>query len=707
MVTVISSMGILKVLFSCRKFINMSDSLKILNVDNSGFSMLAIINEPISPISDEKLLSESKKIRNQQERINYLKSYLEKVGAYNYIHSINYLFQMLKKDEPKYAYNLIIRAQREISIFDEGIYVLMADLAITNKAYKISMECLECAILLCSKENKKQYKYINKFLEMTRGGLSKTNEDCSDNELWKDQKIKKDWLLEMIYYHIGAKGLLKRSINLLNYFPENIENYMLVYKALLLGNDKEVLNQYLEYITENKFLGQEYKDLYTGLLYFSLNDIERSVEHLAKVKNEVSDHTVKTYLCTCYLLSDNRKLFEEVFKQIPPSSDLVLFFLGCAYLDIKIETLQDKIDNHISLEISRLIKKLVQLNKIELYEYLLKQFKKLQYQIFIPELFIYLAEVFIDVGKVEKAAEILQDINHQEVHRVNAWIHRIKGNLKLAEEELVNYRKKIIESNPDYITQTQYKEATYQLINIKTPTTLPNSKEEIMKTVSDVYKQTKDITNKIDLEYGIDSSTCSKSKCTDCCTKTFPMISYTEYLYLKLWLDKQPKELRSKIYEKSKSFVKMFKENYGVTPSIIAVPTKSNFQFYPTSLAFECPCLIDGVCSVYEARPFMCRTYSYTAIQGKFYFKGCSFFKAQFDISSIINKVKKLINYNCSFFVRADKVLIDESVVAPIPVWFATKSLETATWKAKYTRLHNSIFTPWFNFVTKFYQRKT
>ena len=257
---------------------------------------------------------------------------------------------------------------------------------------------------------------------------------------------------------------------------------------------------------------------------------------------------------------------------------------------------------------------------------------------------------------------MLKDIKNPESHRLYAWIYRLQGLNEQAEHELTEYRKSFTVEN----------DSSFNLapVNICVKEDALNNNENILNAISNIYEDTKRIINEISLEYGLNPDTCIETSCQDCCTKTFPYISYVEYLYIKKWLDNQSEELRSKIIDNSKKIVLDYKEKYKKDPPFVSVGKKSQHD-YPDEFKFDCPNLGNNKCNIYDVRPFTCRAYSFSSSDGVSY-KGCDYFYEQFRKATKLSNTRKVINMQ-SFFdfaKKADEKLLGAHVIAPIPVWF-------------------------------------
>ncbi len=681
----------------------MLESLKVLKVESSGLK--TSLEKTGFLLEDKELLKKAKGIKDKREQEEFLMDYLKGKPLHDYLECANLLIKITKKDSPEFAIKLLAILQRNAELFAPDYYLSMAQIALESKMYKNSIELLECAVLLCQGEASGLVKKIKKLFEKVH--RKQEQEEINVNSKFQQyNNSKKTWLLEQIYYQFGIDTCLKCAFRLLDTFPQNLENYKIIYRILSQEENKEAQEKFSMFISNNENLNPEYKNLYLGLIKFNLNSFDESINLLTKVPNTLENSLAQIYQCYCFLLNDDRRKFEMMLNNISPSSEveyLGLFFLGGAYLNKQCDPLQDKINTNITVEMSRIIKVLINNNKNDLVDRLLLQFNAFNYKNTISELYINLAEMFIKQNNLEKAQEIIKDLDHVEVHRVKAWIYRIEGRNDLAETELAKYREKPC-NNDSLPTQI-----IYQSKNIETLENLPSNPKEIMKTVENIYNQISRMVAEINLEYGTNSSTCSEYKCGDCCKRTHPLISYTEYLYLKSWLDQQSEELKTSIYDKSKDFVQMFKKRYGKEPPfIVSNASQNNNQYYSSkSLNFDCPCLKDDICTVYEARPFMCRAFSYSFTPGIAKLKGCGYFMTQFNVASFVNRIRKVINCSSveSLFGKIDEILIGDKVLAPIPVWLAQSHNETLL-MVKNIKHSTGLFKPLFNLIAKFQNKK-
>ena len=112
--------------------------------------------------------------------------------------------------------------------------------------------------------------------------------------------------------------------------------------------------------------------------------------------------------------------------------------------------------------------------------------------------------------------------------------------------------------------------------------------------IEDELKKLKDLYALMDLEYGkvsaLYSATCEGCK-ENCCTQRFHHHTVAEYLFLLEGLKAAPPELRSTILRRAR----------------IVVESYSHELEAGEIFRLMCPVNFDGLCSLYEWRPMICR----------------------------------------------------------------------------------------------------
>lgn len=605
------------------------------------------------------------------EKENYLRKVLENKTS-NYPKSMYLLADIIKESDPAYACELTYLICQSLPARPKN-YLLFSRIAICHKAWMVAKSALEATAWLSLNNDKEESNEINTLEKFILEKISKKEEDTSRSDFWKCKFVDKYWILERLYYQGKTKKLIEFSFKLLDTFKIP-SSYGIAYKAFTLLKDKNVFNKFIGYINQGITKDRLNKYLYLGMTYYSLSEFDKSIECLQEVfKIDIKNQHALFYLALNYLLKNDLKSFVATCDRILPSSDpafIGLYFIQCAVLELKLDEIEFPNQKNISIQITRILENLLMNNSKESAIFLIKQFEKFKYYVVLPYLNLYLSELFIRENDLEIAKDLLKHSNDNEVHRLFSWIYRLQNKEELAERELVEYRKNITPQNDIGIH--------CHLVNLDIPEEVPGNEENILKILSKLYDQTKELIKKYDLEYGLNAMTCVETACQDCCTKTFPYISYTEYLYLRKWLDSQSDELKKMIYERSVYVVNLYKQKFGKEPPFMVGENFDIHKEYPPSFVFDCPNLGENKCNVYEARPFTCRAYSYSSSDGRRY-KGCDYFYLQFIKANKLTDVRKVINM-ASFFDFAketDEKLIGQRVIAPIPVWFAQTHEET------------------------------
>ncbi len=653
----------------------MKKSLELLDVQSSGIEANIAIRQ--AKKNEEEVEFSLDEILDPAEKENYLKKLLEK-RPHGFVKAKRTLANLLREKDLKYSIELIMSASLSAPLDSEN-YFLLAEIAFHHNAFVVAEEAISVVKWLSIDNNLNLFKKAEVLEELISEKIKSKSSDNSKNEFWYGKVINKFWILEKLYFQASYKELLDCSFKLLTIFPSNLSNYFAVYKSLVLLDDKESLKKFIEYINKDFSNDELNKNLLLGMVYYSISDFNTAISFLnnALKVNRIHPKAL-LYLSLNFLMQSNIKDFIRISNMILPESEvefIATYFISSALADVQMKGGAFPDHKNIANNVVKIMLKLIQNNKVDIVVLLVDKFKQLDYFAILPFLPLYLAEFFIKANFLDRAKDILLSSSDPEVHRLNAWILRIEGKNDLAENELLKYRKEA-----EFEAETSY---FCQAISLKLPSKSPDKVEEIFKNVDDAYKQAGDLIKEFDLEYGLNAMTCIETTCQDCCTKTFPLVTYTEYLYMRHWLDKQSEELRAKIHENSKNIVKMYKERYGKEPPFLIGEKADSKKDYPNELYFNCPFLGDNKCNVYEARPFTCRAYSYSSFSG-ITFKGCNYFYEQFKRANKLSNVRKVIDAK-SFFNFAkltDTKLIGEKVMAPLPVWFAQNHEETVA-KAK------------------------
>lgn len=642
----------------------MKESLKLFGVTSAGFEDAN--SAAYKKKSDDEVFEEANNVKDLQEREAFLRKILQTLPV-GYVKSKGFLAELIKEKDPHFACDLILSACK-YSPTEPNNYLLFSKIAISHKAWIVAKSSLEAAKWLSPEKKLEIYEQTELLLKMVLEKINSGEKDNSTSEFWNNKAVSKYWVLERLYYQSDIKQVSKFVFNLLNSFNNDQQNYDVAFKAILLTEDKEAFKKFIEYLNNNLNNDKLTQSLYLGMSYYELSDYESSNKYLREaLKIDRRNTKALFYLALTLLMKNNIKDFIATYESIIPIVEpmyIAVHFICSALCNYDLGNKEFPNQKNISREIVVILTRLLNGKQKQIILFIKDQFKKLNYQKILPFLSLYLAQMFIKYNMLDLAKEQLKDCSDFEVHRLYAWIYRLEGKDELAEKELVEYRKNWLPSRDSGIHCKN--------VGLNLPEEPPGDLKEIFKIVTDAYRQTKELIRNIDLEYGINAMTCIETGCQDCCKKTFPYVSYTEYLYMRDWLEKQPEEHKKNIYESSKKIVSLYKEKYKKEPPFVIDRTSDSRKEYPLEFRFDCPFLGDNKCNVYDARPYTCRAYGYGSSDG-ISFKGCSYFYEQIKGATKLTDVRRVLDMQSffNFSSKTDKMLIGKTIVAPIPVWFA------------------------------------
>ncbi len=646
----------------------MKESLKLLKVEASGLDTLFTLGRQ-SKTTEEEILNKVEKMKDLNEQELYLQKILKNDPS-GFENTKRYLANLVKTKNPELACKLIFSVTKS-TYLDPRNYLCYAEIAIANNAYLIAKDVLETACWLSAENDRDiQEGKIENLLSLVLSKIENKDQDNSLNEFWRNKFFDKFIILQKLYNSNRFEDLYNYALKLLNRFPESITNYYVVYKALILIKDIKAISNYIDFINSHLKENLQYQKLYLGMAYHLASNFDKSNGYLNEVL-AISPNNIHAlyHIALNHLLENKPDDFIDICAEFDLSfhsySLLALSIISCALADNKLlYDLEFPDQKNISSEIRRIVEMLIQAGRKKLAYSLIEQFKKLDYLQTLPFLQPNLVELFIELKELDYAKELLKDCKDIEYHRLSAWMHRLEGNETLAEKELAKYREQWV---PD-----KYDEVSVTFIDLDIPEPFSNNTKEIFSILETAYLKTKDLIKDISTEYGINQNTCIELKCSDCCKKTFPPVTYIEYLYMREWLDKQPEKYKNEILEKSKKIVLEYKKKFKKEPMFVYNGYQSLKQEYPSESAFTCPFLNDNKCSAYDAWPFSCRTYGFSTGQEAKYIS-CEYFFRQIKGASRLSTTRKAINIGSfySFANQADLKLIGKTPMAPIPIWFA------------------------------------
>ena len=124
----------------------------------------------------------------------------------------------------------------------------------------------------------------------------------------------------------------------------------------------------------------------------------------------------------------------------------------------------------------------------------------------------------------------------------------------------------------------------------------------------------------------LDKEACFKANCCDCCVYTPPPVTKLEFEYIKANYDLEP--FKQKAQENQ---VKHQMEFGGKLEVVDLNEFKTNQAVNPNTFVHRCPFLKeDNACSIYEHRPFACRFYGLSTLDG-LSVQACRYYLEQFD----------------------------------------------------------------------------
>ncbi len=643
----------------------MDKSLKVLDVKESGLKDRDAIVKVRK--SDEQLLDSASQIKNLDEKISFLSEELKDFPT-GLVKSKLLLSNLIKDTNLKFACELLISASYYTPL-DPEIYLKYAELSLKNNAFKVSQSAIDIAKWVSNDE--KNITEISS-LESKIKEQQAVGKDNSSDAFWSNKFVSKLGVLERLYFQSSPKTLEKYSFKLIDSFPADSESYYIAFTMLSFIEKERLYKKYISYV--EKYLANDKKNKLTflGLAYFGLSDFDKSNEYLSEViKEDPLNSRCSLFLSINNLLKGNVKDFVLYSIRIIPTTEplfMAVYFINCAFSNFSVDKTEFPNQKSISKSIARIIELLIKNNQMESVKHLLDQFKKLELFTVLPSLPFFLCESLILSEKIDLAKGAIEGINDVEVHRLKAWIFRAEGDNSKADEELYLFRKSTVPINNSF---------TSKLVSLDFPDELPDDRNKLIDILKNLYEQTKKLIHKIDLEYGTSSMTCMEYACSECCTKTFPYVSYYEYLFMRQWLDEQNEDYKKQTLKYAQDIVNSFKKSYGRAPIFVA-GEKNVREYYPDDFHFSCPYLFEGKCNIYEPRPFTCRAYGYGSQDGVKY-KGCNYFFEQFKFATNLHDERKVINMQ-SFFDFAQEVdekLLGKKILAPIPIWFAQSHDET------------------------------
>ena len=208
-------------------------------------------------------------------------------------------------------------------------YMLLGEIAFENKALIIGKSACEIVIWLCQlKENNNKKELLDKaknLLVQIKEKIKNKEYDSSQNGFWGNKNPDKFWILEKLSFQGKTEDLKELSFILLDIFVEDIKNYEIVYKALVLIDEREAFNKFINCIENNLKMDDLNRNLFLGMTCYHFSDFSASKDYLKGVlKVSPINSKAMFYMALNHLMTNNVKDFIKTSEMILPESDPAL-----------------------------------------------------------------------------------------------------------------------------------------------------------------------------------------------------------------------------------------------------------------------------------------------------------------------------------------------------------------------------------------------
>jgi Fe-S-cluster containining protein len=217
--------------------------------------------------------------------------------------------------------------------------------------------------------------------------------------------------------------------------------------------------------------------------------------------------------------------------------------------------------------------------------------------------------------------ENIEERQNAEKVRLLAFFYRKKKNEALAEKYMLEYRKAM----PADIVSTLPPE----IRTVKNTRTFPS--KLVLENWNEILNDCDEAQDKV-IEYtGIYKDTCGYHNCADCCNYTSPHMSLTEYKFMLNWIKENDYPIDG-VIKKAKAIQEEHKKLFGEALPIIDTTITENKEKgleNPFNYKYSCPFLVEGRCSIYHARPLLCRGFGLSSADAVAV-KTCNFYLNQY-----------------------------------------------------------------------------
>ncbi len=185
-----------------------------------------------------------------------------------------------------------------------------------------------------------------------------------------------------------------------------------------------------------------------------------------------------------------------------------------------------------------------------------------------------------------------------------------------------------------------------------------------LEELFEVYREIDTEYEKIASEYGFGCSGCEDN----CCNTVFYHYTLIEYFALLEGFDNLPPETQKKSIERARDYVQQL----------------NRYRMREEELKIMCPLNYDGLCSVYEHRPLICRVHGLPGMlqhpkKGKQLFSGCKRFEQQHkileekridrtpyytQIATIETRLRQDMDYMLKFRKTVAEMILDRNLLS-------------------------------------------
>lgn len=158
---------------------------------------------------------------------------------------------------------------------------------------------------------------------------------------------------------------------------------------------------------------------------------------------------------------------------------------------------------------------------------------------------------------------------------------------------------------------------------------------QVLENWDKILDEADQLQRDVETKAGLEQMTCDYYKCSDCCSNTFPSMTSTEYKYLEDWM----KENNYPVEAAKAAASKIQEDHRELHGSELKIVNKEDPEFAHRgsenkhSFKFSCPFLKDHQCSIYQARPLLCRGFGLSN-DNDFSIKSCKYYLAQYRYQS-------------------------------------------------------------------------